>query len=709
MGRIGSFVGAGLFAALVATGLTASGAGAAGADPLDVKQLFRTGDEEDAFIERDDAGFTYVTAEVGNGQILRKINSAGGTVWERTLDVGMPDAAWTVAQGLAWNSERDQLVVTVSALRAQPEIAIATRIQTFSANGARLRNDQLPSTPLPDEPFGYFFATGAAPYGPNTLVTGFGRGDFGDFSTQKSDVIVALMGPDGVAWVKPIGTGGDEQTVAGIAVGGHNYPVAVVAGTTTGASTEADGAWIAAFDPWDGTLIERERVAITTPRVVAIEDHGPLVAVVGANGLVEERRFEMNPDRLEPAGVTRRVLGKAVRTATYGENRDLIVAGATTNGFDGEPAIGGTDVYIASLDANGGIRWSDVFGTRGDDIATDVEVELYNAVAPCEVTQRCPVFVGGYTNGNFTPVRTLDTDQFLARFGTKTVPTAPALYPYVDDRRIGLEWDEPAYDGGSPRTGYVLRVQPGNIVVNLPADAVYYELKELTNGTSYELRFSAVNDQGEGPADVWHVTPYGAPGVPGNFRHLQGTSPFALGWDAPATNGRAITKYEILVDNSSTRVFAGTATSAVISGLTNTAHTFKIRAYNGKFSAYSAEVRINPAPPGPIVDVVDLTIDEGPNAQDHLVTVRLRSAAPQPVTVGWQTAGGTATPDEDYKTASGSVVIPAGTTSATIKVRIKGDRRTEPDQHFFVRLTGTSVGTIGDGEAAITLRNDDKR
>src|ERR1035437_6350466 len=55
-------------------------------------------------------------------------------------------------------------------------------------------------------------------------------------------------------------------------------------------------------------------------------------------------------------------------------------------------------------------------------------------------------------------------------------------------------------------------------------------------------------------------------------------------------------------------------------------------------------------------------------------------------TFTWSTTAGTALADTDFTMASGSVTIPAGSTTATIQVQIKGDPRYSPPLTFTVKL-----------------------
>lgn len=88
--------------------------------------------------------------------------------------------------------------------------------------------------------------------------------------------------------------------------------------------------------------------------------------------------------------------------------------------------------------------------------------------------------------------------------------------------------------------------------------------------------------------------------------------------------------------------------------------------------------------------------------------VTLQSAATQEVTVTFNTQDGTAlAPANDYVSASGTVSIPAGQTSAQIVVQVNGDTTEETDETFFVRLTAATNASILDGQGTGTILNDD--
>jgi hypothetical protein len=50
----------------------------------------------------------------------------------------------------------------------------------------------------------------------------------------------------------------------------------------------------------------------------------------------------------------------------------------------------------------------------------------------------------------------------------------------------------------------------------------------------------------------------------------------------------------------------------------------------------------------------------------------------------------------------------AGHLIRTIEVTVRGDRKREPDEVFYMNLANPSSATISDGQGVGTLRNDDR-
>ena len=110
----------------------------------------------------------------------------------------------------------------------------------------------------------------------------------------------------------------------------------------------------------------------------------------------------------------------------------------------------------------------------------------------------------------------------------------------------------------------------------------------------------------------------------------------------------------------------------------------------------------------PDLKINDVRINEGNSGTSMATfTVSLTSASTSDVSVHYATADGTATAGSDYTATSGTVTIPAGSTSAHVQVPILGDTAVEPDETFFVNLTNPVNGSITDGQGQGTILNDD--
>ena len=77
------------------------------------------------------------------------------------------------------------------------------------------------------------------------------------------------------------------------------------------------------------------------------------------------------------------------------------------------------------------------------------------------------------------------------------------------------------------------------------------------------------------------------------------------------------------------------------------------------------------------------------------------------VTIQYATADGTAVAGSDYVATSGTVVIPQGSTSATVTVNVIGDTTTEPDETFFLNIVSATGANVSDGQGLGTILNDD--
>jgi hypothetical protein len=110
----------------------------------------------------------------------------------------------------------------------------------------------------------------------------------------------------------------------------------------------------------------------------------------------------------------------------------------------------------------------------------------------------------------------------------------------------------------------------------------------------------------------------------------------------------------------------------------------------------------------PSLAINDTALVEGDSGGTSFVfTVALSVPVEYDVTVGYATQNGTASAGADYAAVAGSLVFPAGTPSRTIPVSVQGETLLEPDETFFVDLTGAMGAHIADGRGTGTILNDD--
>ncbi len=136
---------------------------------------------------------------------------------------------------------------------------------------------------------------------------------------------------------------------------------------------------------------------------------------------------------------------------------------------------------------------------------------------------------------------------------------------------------------------------------------------------------------------------------------------------------------------------------------------FRLRADDRFGQSATTEIGVTyVVPTRPTLSIGDATQAEGNSGSTSFsFTVRLSSASASDVTVPWSTAGGTAVTGVDFVSASGILVVPAGRTTGTITVLVRGDTTAEPDETFFVDLGVPTGARIDDGRGLGTILNDD--
>lgn len=106
-----------------------------------------------------------------------------------------------------------------------------------------------------------------------------------------------------------------------------------------------------------------------------------------------------------------------------------------------------------------------------------------------------------------------------------------------------------------------------------------------------------------------------------------------------------------------------------------------------------------------LLSINDITVNE--SAGTAIFTVSMNGVSKSPVTVNYSTANGTALAGSDYAASSGTVTIPAGSTSATITVPLINDSTAENCEEFYVNLSDAVNVVITDTQGKATIKDDD--
>jgi hypothetical protein len=118
----------------------------------------------------------------------------------------------------------------------------------------------------------------------------------------------------------------------------------------------------------------------------------------------------------------------------------------------------------------------------------------------------------------------------------------------------------------------------------------------------------------------------------------------------------------------------------------------------------------------PTISIGNTSVKEGNSGTTTAnVPVTLNHPYPSPVTVTYATAtggavklNGKATAGTDYTTKTGTLTIPANTTSATIPITVKGDTALEQNEAFLVNLSNPTNAVLTMAQSSVvTIGNDE--
>jgi len=317
--------------------------------------------------------------------------------------------------------------------------------------------------------------------------------------------------------------------------------------------------------------------------------------------------------------------------------------------------------YDQNLADTGLIVW------RIADSAFDSQGFTYNLIRPDGGAIR--QFYGGSGSDAFdagdsqTPQRTMARpwqDGTASNVAVRAIGNSRAtMRAYLDVRGPGVLVDTYGLDDGDTSTADVPRLSPG--------DANALQVPVMNTGEasdSFEFFVSA--------------------GLPAGWTATTSTTTLGAGQQqqavlqvTPPLDARADGDYTLTIRGRST-------TDSSVSTTTT--------------------VRVKVLPKVSIDDVTVTEDDEG--NQDATFTVSLSEAASDAVGLSFATADDSASAPADYDVTSGSLSIGSGDTSATITVPVAGDTDVEPDEVYFVRMSGVSGGKLVDGEGRGTILTD---
>jgi hypothetical protein len=218
----------------------------------------------------------------------------------------------------------------------------------------------------------------------------------------------------------------------------------------------------------------------------------------------------------------------------------------------------------------------------------------------------------------------------------------------------------------------------------------------------------------------------GDAGVTGSIHVLAGGTAGAQFTSAPVPKLRAAGTSgtnQFVFANSSTQTindFDGTDATGAATGLTfgagnnanNTAYINSLRVAGTPTPTPSPTATPTPTPvPTPAISINDVAQAEG-NSSTTPFTFTVSLSLPADaggVTFDVDTADNTATTgNNDYVPfhATG-MTIPAGSSSTSFTVQVNGDTTPEPNETFFVNISNVTGGGVNDGQALVTILNDE--
>ena len=277
---------------------------------------------------------------------------------------------------------------------------------------------------------------------------------------------------------------------------------------------------------------------------------------------------------------------------------------------------------------------------------------------------------------------------------------------------VTLAWDAST---GPNLAGYVVSygTLPGVYTTHINLGVVTTTtITGLNPGQPYFFAVKAVNTSGVESAysnEVSSASPNSAQlTTPPPGSTLAGST-VTFGWTA----GINVPSYQLTVGTTpgGGNLFdqvVGSTLSTTVAGLPMDGSTVYVRLWSLVGAMWVFRDYTYTAATQPSLTINNVSVTEGNSGtRTATLTVTLTPASTQTVTVSYATADGTATAGSDYVAKSGTLTFAAGATTQPIVVTVNGDTTFEPNETFFINLSGATNATIGDAQGVGTIVNDD--
>jgi hypothetical protein len=205
-------------------------------------------------------------------------------------------------------------------------------------------------------------------------------------------------------------------------------------------------------------------------------------------------------------------------------------------------------------------------------------------------------------SGTLTTAQRRTVEDYLAhKWGVSITPDPPGTpTATAGTASASVSWTAPAYNGGSPVTGYTVTASPGAQTCTT-SGATSCSISGLTPQTTYAFTVTATNSIGTSASTSASnsVTPGTDPSAPLAVALTAGDGQIGVNWSVPASAGSSsIVGYTALASPSGATCATTSATMCTITGLTDGAtQTVTVTANNASGSgASSAAASATPYP-----------------------------------------------------------------------------------------------------------------